>query len=293
MMKTILITGGGRGLGRATAGRLAALGHRVLLTARSLSDGQRAVAEIQAESLGAKVEARVLDLSVLASVRAFGEGLSAEGLAIDVLFHCAGVMQQNPVRQVTVDGFEQTLAVNTLAPFLLTRTLLPALRRSAEARVINVSSRLHLPDSRGKPVHFDFEDPQLLRGYNPDRAYKNSKLALLWFTFELQRRLGAGASVTANAVCPGFVPLTAANSTTGFQRWLLRHVLAHLPFARSVDEAVESFVFMALDASLVQVGGKFYGEKTAIASSPESLDVSKAAQFWELATRATGSGAWP
>ncbi len=79
MVKTILITGGGRGLGRATAGHLAALGHRVLLTARSLSDGQRAVAEIQAQSLGAKVEARVLDLSVQASVRAFGERLSAEG----------------------------------------------------------------------------------------------------------------------------------------------------------------------------------------------------------------------
>ncbi len=293
MVKTILITGGGRGLGRATAGHLAALGHRVLLTARSLSDGQRAVAEIQAQSLGAKVEARVLDLSVLASVRAFGERLSAEGLALDVLFNCAGVMQQNPVRQVTVDGFEQTLAVNTLAPFLLTRTLLPALRRSTEARVINVSSRLHLPDSRGKPVHFDFEDPHLLRGYNPDRAYKNSKLALLWFTFELQRRLGVGTSVTANAVCPGFVPMTAANSTTGFQRWLLRHVLVHLPFARSIEESVESFVFMALDASLVQVGGKFFGEKTAIASSPESLDVSKARQFWELATQATASGSWP
>jgi NAD(P)-dependent dehydrogenase (short-subunit alcohol dehydrogenase family) len=291
--KTILITGGGRGLGRATAGRLASLGHRVLLTARNLVDGQRAVAQIEAQHVGAKAEARELDLSSLASVRTFGEQLSSEGFALDVLFNCAGVMQQNPIRQTTRDGFEQTLAVNVLAPFLLTQTLMPALWRSGEARVVNVSSRLHLPGSRGKPVKFDFADPQMFHGYNPDRAYKNSKLALLWFTYELQRRLGAGSPVTANAVCPGFVPMTAANSTTGFQRWLLRHVLAHMPFSRTIDEAVDSFVFMAVEPGLAGAGGKFFGEKAVIESSPESHDETKANQFWQLAAEATGSGAWP
>ena len=75
--------------------------------------------------------------------------------------------------------------------------------------MITVCSRLHLPGSRGGPVDFDFDDPQLERGYHPDRAYKNSKLAALWFTYELQRRLGQ-PPITANAVCPGFVPATAA-----------------------------------------------------------------------------------
>ena len=271
---------------------MASLGHRVLLTARDAAAGERVAAEIRASHPGAQVEARVLDLSSLAQVRAFGERTAAEGFALDVLLHCAGVMQQSPVRRTTPDGLEETLAVNVLAPFLLTATLLPALRRSTEARVVNVSSRLHLPGSRGKPVDFDFDDPQLLRGYNPERAYKNSKLALLWFTYELQRRLGAG-SVTANAVCPGFVPLTAASSTRAFERWLLLHVLPHMPFARSVDEAVDSFAFMAVDPLLTGVGGRFYGEKQAIASSAESNDVAKAKRFWAFAAEVTGSGPWP
>jgi hypothetical protein len=97
----------------------------------------------------------------------------------------------------------------------------------------------------------------------------------------------------ANAVCPGFVPQTAAESTHGFEKLLLRYVLVHLPFARSVKEAVDSFVFMAVDPSLDQVRGKFFGEKQAIASSPESMDPAKAERFWALASAATGTGDWP
>src|SRR5664280_1576820 len=121
-------------------------------------------------------------------------------------------MQSSKNRRVTVDGYEETLAVNVLAPFLLTALLQPALARSESARVVAVSSRLHLLGSRGEPV--DFDDPQLQRGYNPDRAYKSPKLAVLWFTYELQARL-ALRPITANAVCPGFVPTTAAASTRG------------------------------------------------------------------------------
>ncbi len=291
-MKSIVITGGGRGLGKATAMKLASLGHRVLLTARSAASGEAAKADILAVTPKAQVEARTLDLASMQSVKAFGRQLSSEGNSIDVLINCAGVMQQNFVRQVTVDGFEETLAVNAFAPFLLTSLLLPSLQKAADARVINVSSRLHLPGSRGVPVNFDFADPSLVNGYHPDRAYKNSKLTLLWFTFELQRRLGAG-SVTALAVCPGFVPVTAAASTHGFQAFMLKHVLAHMPFARTVDEAVASLTFMALEPGLSGVGDRFYGEMKPIDSSPESHDVEKAAKFWALAEQATQSGAWP
>ena len=165
--------------------------------------------------------------------------------------------------------------------------MLPALERPDTARVVNVSSRLHLPGSRGKPVGFDFGDPQLEHGYNPERAYKNSKLALLWFTYEIQRRLPPRA-ITANAVCPGFVPATAAASTSGAMHWLMAHVLPHMPFATSIDAATDSFVFMALDPSLDGVGGKFFGDKHQIESSPESYDPGKARRFWELASQLTG-----
>jgi retinol dehydrogenase-12 len=291
-MKTIVMTGGGRGLGRATASQLVGLGHRVILTARNSLSGARAVDEIRALVPDAKIEFRVLDLSSLEQVRAFGKNLAEEGFAVDVLFHCAAIMQRSSMRRMTRDGFEETLAVNALAPFLLTRLMLPALLRSPSARVVNVTSRLHQPGTRGSEVHFDFDDPFLLRGYTPERAYKNSKLALLWLTYEFQRRLAA-TSISVNAVCPGFVPMTAGEDSAPLQRWFMRHVLVHMPFARSIQEAVESFVFMALDPSLHGVGGAMYAERHRIASSADSYDLMRAKQFWELAEDATGSGLWP
>jgi NAD(P)-dependent dehydrogenase (short-subunit alcohol dehydrogenase family) len=285
--KTVLLTGGGRGLGRVTAEKLAVAGHRVLLTARTSVAAQTAVDEIRRGRGELRVEPRAVDLSSLEQVRAFATTEAARGDAIDVLFHIAGIMQTSKTRRVTVDGYEETLAVNALAPFLLTALLLPALELAPAARVVTVSSRLHLPDSRGARVDFDFDDPQLERGYNPDRAYKNSKLAVLWFTYELQRRL-AGTSITANAVCPGFVPTTAAASTAGPMRLLMSLVMPHMPFATSVADATDSFVFMALDPSLDGVGGGFYGERHPIESSPQSHDVEQARRFWRLAEQLTG-----
>lgn len=286
-MKTVLVTGGGRGLGRVTAEKLAVVGHRVVLVARTPEAAEAAVDEIRHSHPHVRLEAASVDLSSLEQVRAFATTEAERGEPIDVLFHIAGVMQTSKNRRVTDDGYEETFAVNVLAPFLLTALLLPTLERSASARVVTVSSRLHLPGSRGAPVDFDFDDPQLERGYNPDRAYKNSKLAVLWFTYELQRRL-AGRPITANAVCPGFVPITAMASTTGVMRWVMSYVMPHMPFATSVDEATDSFVFMAVDPSLEGVGGKFFGERHEIESSPQSRDTAQARRFWELAERLTG-----
>jgi len=285
--KTVLVTGGGRGLGRVAAEKLAAVGHRVILVARTPASAGAAVAEIQQRHPRVRLEARSVDVSSLAHVRAFATTEAEHGEPIDVLFHIGGVMQTSKNRRVTVDGYEETLAVNVLAPFLLTALLQPALARSESARVVAVSSRLHLPGSRGEPVDFDFDDPQLERGYNPDRAYKNSKLVVLWFTYELQRRL-ALRPITVNAVCRGFVPTTAAASTTGFMRLAMSYVMPHMPFAASVDEATDGLVFMAVDPSIEGVGGKFFGERHPIESSPQSLDADQARRFWELAERLTG-----
>ena len=285
-VKTFVVTGGGRGLGRETAEKLAARGYRVVLVARTLDRAAAAAAEIRATVAGAVVEARAVDLASMGAVRQFAAGLCADLDRIDVLFHIGGVLQTSPTRRITVDGYEETLAVNALAPFLLTRLLLPLLERTEAARIVMVSSRLHLPGSRGAPVDFDFGDPQLDHGYSPERAYKNSKLAVLWFTYELQRRLPEG--LTANAVCPGFVPITAAASTSGVEHWLMAHVLPHMPFATSVDAATDALVFMAADASLDGVGGRFFGERHEIESSPESHDVAKQRRFWDLADRLTG-----
>jgi NAD(P)-dependent dehydrogenase (short-subunit alcohol dehydrogenase family) len=292
-LKTIVVTGGGRGLGRVTAGKLARLGHHVILTVRRPADGESAVAEIRRSWPDARVEARELDLASFASIRTFARTLVEAGRTIDVLLHNAGIMQQSPTRLVSADNLEQTLAVNAIAPYLLTHELWPTLLRSSAARVVCVSSRLHLPGSRGAPVNFDFADPQLERGYQHDRAYKNSKLAILWFCYELARR-SVELGVTANGVCPGFVPLTAAESTHGLFRWMMRHVMVHMPFATSVDAATDSLVFMCTDPSLDRVTGALYAERQPIASSPDSHDVALARRFWDYAAQLTGIDPnWP
>ena len=286
-VKTVVITGGGRGLGRATAERLAGRGHRVVLVARTITAAQRATREILSASPSAKVEPRALDLASIHAVRTFAEDLAVDFDHVDVLMNIAGVMQTSRTRRTTPDGLEETLAVNTLAPFLLTNLLLPVLERSGSARVVNVSSQLHMPGSRGGSVNFDFDDPQLEHGYDPDRAYKNSKLAVLWFTYELQRRL-TGRSITANAICPGFVPATAAASTKGALRWFMAHVMPLMPFATSVSEATDSMEFMAFDPTLEGVGGKYFLNRAEVSSSPESYDAEKAVRFWRLAEELTG-----
>lgn len=289
MPKTVLVTGGGRGLGRGVVRRLAHEGHHVVFTVRAETAGRAVTDEVLRESAGAQLEARSLNLGSFVSIRRFSSELPAD-LRFDVVLHCAGVMQQSAARRLSADGFEETLAVNALGPFLLTHELLARLKPGG--RLVGVSSRLHLPDSRGAPVHFDFEDPNLERGYQPDRAYKNSKLALLWFTFELARRLPK-ERLTVHGVCPGFVPETAAASTHGAMRLMMRYLMPLMPFATGFDEAVDSLCFTCLDPALDATTGDFWAEKKPFEASPQARDPQQAARFFEWAQGVTGTGRWP
>jgi Dehydrogenases with different specificities (related to short-chain alcohol dehydrogenases) len=290
--RTIVITGASRGLGLATAEKLAGVGHRIIICSRSMVRGRQAVDQIRRALPDAQVDARVLDPASLESIHRFAEVLLQEGRTVDVLIHNAGVLQPSKTRRTTADGLEETLAVNVLGPFLLTKLLLPALERSTSARVVSISSRLHIPGVRGKPPRFDFHDPTLLNDYDPDRAYKNSKLALMWFTYELQRRLPP-RSITANAVCPGFVPTTAAADARGIQRWLLRSVLPLMPFADSVEKAATGIGWAATDPSIEGVGGRFFAACAEIQSSAESYEQDKAQRFWQLACELASTNDWP
>jgi retinol dehydrogenase-14 len=188
--RIVLITGATGGIGKATAVGLAALGAKVLITGRDRGRTDDTVREIQAT--GGEVEGFVADLSSQSEVRRLADEVLQRHPRIDVLINNVGGYWNT--RHVTADGLEHTFALNHLAPFLLTQLLLENLEQGA--RVITVSSNAQ---AMGR---IDFDDLQGERSYSGARAYNQSKLANVLFTYELARRT---PSITANAVHPGLV----------------------------------------------------------------------------------------
>ena len=193
--RTVLVTGASSGIGRATALGLAMPGAHVAITGRDRLRTEDAAREIGAAG-GMKVEVFVADLSSQAQVRQLAREVLAGLPQIHVLVNNAGGSWDT--RHVTVDGLERTFAVNHLAPFLLTNLLLDRLERSAPARVVTVSSKAH---ATGR---IDFDDLQGELSYSGGRAYSQSKLANVLFTYQLARTM-RGSAVTANALHPGVV----------------------------------------------------------------------------------------
>lgn len=149
--------------------------------------------------------------------------------------------------------------------------------------MITVSSELHNPEYAGGPApDFDYENIKGEKYYHPQIFYRNSKLANLWFAYELQRRL-AGTGVTSNAVCPGFVPAAiAARRKSPIARFFYAQIMARMPFARSLEQASSSYMFAATDPGLEGIGGKFIVAGKEKCSSNASYDEEQAKHLWEL-----------
>ena len=195
--KTIVVTGGNSGIGYEAAFEFARKRADVILACRDLGKARTAAAQITASSSGASVSVMELDLSNLSSVRGFADAFHLEHPALHVLVNNAGVMAI-PYRQ-TVDGFEMQFGTNHLGHFALTGLLLDRLLATEGARVVNVSSGAHRMGS----IHFD--DLQWKQNYRKWRAYGQSKLANLLFTFELQRKVDAAGKKLLCAAChPGY-----------------------------------------------------------------------------------------
>ena len=189
--RTIVITGATDGLGKGLAEQLAPSGARLILHGRNDQKGQALLEELRPRATG-ELDWRRADLGSLDQVRELADSLSNEE-RIDVLVNNAGIGTARP-RAESQDGYELTFQVNYLAPFLLTRRLLPLIERSAPARIVNVTSAGQAP--------IDFDDVMLERNYTGVRAYSQSKLALVMFTFDLAEEL-EGSGVTANCLHPG------------------------------------------------------------------------------------------
>ncbi|MEQ1502197.1 MAG: SDR family NAD(P)-dependent oxidoreductase [Myxococcota bacterium] len=290
--RVALVTGGSRGLGRATAERLARAGYQVVLTARSAGDGAAAAAAIRAAVPGSTVEAMALDLASTSSVRAFADQWHRRGLPLHLLLNNAGIIAP-ATRAVNADGLELQFATNHLGHFLLTRLLEDVLVASAPARVVVVSSTVHIEGvGPGKGPRFEWDNLDAHRDWDAMTFYRNSKLANVWFTYALARRL-ASRGVTVNALCPGFVPETAVATATGLQYLMFRFVLPWVPQARTVEVASGHIAFVATDPSLDGVTGRFFADSAERRSSDASYDPALQEQLWTVSESLTGLGTQP
>lgn len=287
--RVAMITGGNSGIGFATVQKLANYGFHVILAARNQETSAQAIRQIQAANPQASLESIPLDLASFASIRQCAAAFQAKGYPLHLLINNAGGAVPGKEASFTADGFEMTLGTNHLGHFLLTNLLIEDLKRSAPARVITVSSQLHDPAySRGRGPDFDYDNLKGEKYYNPQIFYRSSKLANMWFAHELQRRL-AGTAVTSNAVCPGFVPeAIGARRKSPLSRFFYNQIMARMPFARSLEQASDSYMVAATDPALEGVGGKFIVDGQEKRSSDESYDEQKARRLWEMSWKWCG-----
>ena len=274
--KTVLVTGATSGIGRATAAGLAAMGARVAITGRDHERAERAAGEI-GTATGGRVDVFVADLSSQAEVRRLVQEVLRTYPRIDVLVNNVGGYWNT--RHVTVDGLERTFALNHLASFLLTNLLLDRLRQSGPARVVTVSSNAH---SMGR---IDFDDLQGERSYSGSRAYNQSKLANVLFTYELARRL-RDSTVTANALHPGVVRTSfGAEDPGGAQRLF---VPLMKPFMKAPTQGAATSIFVASSPDLGQTTGLFFANGKPKRSSERSYDDDAAARLWQVSADLVG-----
>ena len=275
--KTVLVTGGTSGIGRATALRLASMGARVGITGREAGRTQRAAAEIASESASGPVHAFAADMSSQAEVRRLAEEVLAVYPRLDVLVNNVGGFWSH--RHATADGLEHTFALNHLAPFLLTNMLLDRLIASAPARIVTVSSGAH---TAGKIA---FDDLMGERNYSGQRAYNQSKLANVMFTYELARRL-AGTGVTATALHPGMT--STAFSAEDPSRAYAPLVRLVRPFMKKPYRGADTPVYLASSPQAAGLTGQYFANGKPKRAKKDAYDPALAARLWKVSADLVG-----
>jgi len=275
--KNALVTGANSGLGKAVARALAARGATVLMGARSRERGEAARNEIVAATGNEDLHLLVADLGSQAEVRRLASEVNERCDALHVLVNNAGTA--HPERRLSEDGIELTLAVNHLAPFLLTNLLLDRLRAGAPARIVNVGTRINYSMELGD---LNWEG----RSYRMMHAYAQSKLGLLHFTRELGRRL-KGSGVTVNCVFPG-VFNSNLGGTDGAQGFFWKTVRLLLGWALAQpDKAAERVMYLLTSPDVSDVNGEYFGDRKIISAPAQADDPAANARLWEISARLT------
>jgi len=260
--QTILVTGATDGLGRALAADLAAAGADVLVHGRDEGRGRDTLAEIRERAPGARVRFLRADLASLAEVRDLAAQVERESGRLDVLVNNAGIgagLPEGRERSTSADGYELRFAVNYLAGFLLTVELLPLLRASAPARIVNVASIGQSP--------VDFDDIMLEKDYDGWRAYRQSKLAQIMSGFELAAQVPAD-QVTVNSLHPAtFMPT----------KMVLQEMGHHVD---SLEDGVAATYRLVCDPALATVTGRFFDRTEEATANAQAYDPPARAELW-------------
>jgi NAD(P)-dependent dehydrogenase (short-subunit alcohol dehydrogenase family) len=269
--QTALVTGATDGLGRRLARELAARCAEVLVHGRSAARLDETLREIRDATGSDELRAYCADFSSLEQVRRLAEEVERDHDRLDLLVNNAGIGGGTRAsgREESADGYELRFAVNYLAPFLLTQLLLPLIRRSAPARIVNVASAGQAP--------LDFADVMLERGYSGMRAYAQSKLALVMFSFELAERLRAeGSDVAVNALHPASLMNT-------------KMVYESFGYTLStVEEGLEATLRLATSSELEGVTGRYFDGLQDALAHPQAYDEEARDRLWRLSEELVG-----
>ncbi|MCZ7609007.1 MAG: SDR family oxidoreductase [Ignavibacterium sp.] len=278
MNKICLITGATSGIGRAAAKELSKLGFDLILTGRSEEEGKKLSDSLNKKS---KINSEFIrcDISALKDVRLFAEKVKSKYDRLDVLINNAG--SRFSEYQKSSDEIELTFATNHLGHFLLTYLLIDLLKRSDNARIINVSSSAHY----GKQI--DIDDLVSPKEYNRSLVYGRSKLANVLFTYEFVKR-NNNPNIVMNALDPGGVATNFAKNE-GLIHWL-KHIAYYIAKRQLLTpkQGAETVIYLASSEKVKNVTGKFFFEKKVKKSSDESYDLIKSKQIWELSEKLCG-----
>lgn len=267
--KHIAITGPTAGIGRTTSLELARQGAQLTLLCRSPEKAELLQREIVSAG-GLMPDIVIMDMASLESVRTAGEALAAKGRPLDVLLNNAGII--NMSRQETVDGFEETLAVNHFAPFLLTGLLLPLLQKSPAARIVNVAS-----DAHNFVKGMGFEDMQATSSYRTFREYGRSKLANILFTRRLAQQL-QGQNITVNCLHPGAVSTSLGTQNNGLIGKILPLLLK--PFFKSPQQGAQTSIYLCTSEHVASTTGEYFVDCNLRKTKPWARDEAAGDRLW-------------
>jgi NAD(P)-dependent dehydrogenase (short-subunit alcohol dehydrogenase family) len=270
--KIVLITGATSGIGKETAKGLAMLGATVVITTRDVQRGEQTRQELIEATKNTNIDVLFCNLSSFSSIRDCCREFLKKYPALHVLINNAGIVDYH--RRESKDGIENTFAVNYLAPFLMTHLLLDALKKSAPARIINLTSGLH-----SGTIHFN--DLEFKHGYSGMKVYGHSKLAIILFTRLLAEKL-KGTGVTVNCVNPGMSATNLGRDAGWFSAKFFKLL------GKEPSIAAQTPIYLASSSEVETITGEYFEKKSVKQTKTETYDMDAAKKLWEVSKKYVG-----